>query len=171
MDWITSWYNGLQKTMPVDDTVLTETYRSEITFLAQLLLSVTQEKQNAILQVQALFQQHPDQAIFVSLPGASDLLQPQLLVMFGEDRDRFPSPQAIRALAGTCLVTSRVVRNDVCTFGVPAIMTLATRPISLPCPLLPRLIGRLPISPTSWLTAIPRKKYIVAWPIAGCASS
>ena len=57
--------------------------------------------------MQELFEQHPDQAIFASLPGAGDLLQPKLLVMFGEDRERFPTPQDIRALAGTSPVTSQ----------------------------------------------------------------
>ncbi len=45
--------------------------------------------------------------IFASLPGAGDLLQPKLLVMFGEDRARFPSPHDIRSLAGTCPVTKQ----------------------------------------------------------------
>ena len=47
----------------------------EIVLLARLLLSDTPEKQEVIRQVQTLFQQHPDQAIFASLRGAGDLLQ------------------------------------------------------------------------------------------------
>lgn len=106
-DWLTSWYAGLQQTAPIADSVLTEAYKAEIVFLARLLLMAVQEKQSAIDETQILFQQHPDHAIFVSLPGAGALLQPQLLVMFGEDRDRFPTPQGIRALAGTCPVTKQ----------------------------------------------------------------
>jgi len=53
------------------------------------------------------FAAHPDAPIFDSLPGAGDLLAPKLLVMFGDHRDRFPSPQTIRCLAGTCPVTDQ----------------------------------------------------------------
>ena len=54
-----------------------------------------------------MFAVHPDQAIFDSLPGAGELLAPKLLVMFGDHRDRFPQPEAIRCLAGTCPVTDQ----------------------------------------------------------------
>ncbi|MBV7331377.1 transposase [Chloroflexi bacterium TSY] len=51
--------------------------------------------------------QHPDQHIFASLPGAGQLLAPSLLVKFGEDRKRFPSPMSLQSLAGTCPVTKQ----------------------------------------------------------------
>ncbi len=75
--------------------------------MAQQLISLIREKKQALQQAQALSQQHPDWPIFASLPGTGDMLQPKLLVMFGEDRARFPSPQDMRALAGTCPVTKQ----------------------------------------------------------------
>jgi transposase len=86
---------------------LAAAYQDELVFMAQQLLSLVRAKKQTLQQVQQLFQQHPDQHIFASLPGAGVLLQPKLLVMFGEDRARFPSPQDIRALAGTCPVTKQ----------------------------------------------------------------
>jgi len=86
---------------------LAAAYQAEIVFLAQLLTQLNREKKQVIHQIQSLFQQHPDQFIFASLPGAGALLQPRLLVMFGQDRDRFPAPQDIQALAGTCPVTKQ----------------------------------------------------------------
>ena len=106
-DWITTWYSRLQQPQPPVQSTLSEAYRDEIVFIAQQLLGLIQEKKLALQQVQTLYQQHPDHPIFSSLPSAGVLLQPKLLVMFGEDRARFPSPQDIRALAGTCPVTKQ----------------------------------------------------------------
>lgn len=105
--WIIDWYSNLHRPVPQADEALVAAYAAEIDFLARLSLIPVHEKRQLLRQIQELFGQHPDQALFASLPGAGDLLQPKLLVMFGEDRDRFPAPQDIRALAGTCPVTKQ----------------------------------------------------------------
>ncbi len=87
------------------ETVLV--YQDEAVQLAQLLLTTVRAKNEAMRTLHTLFQQHPDQAIFASLPGAGDLLAPALLVKFGDDRRRFPAPASIQALAGTCPVTEK----------------------------------------------------------------
>jgi len=106
-DWITTWYRDLQRPQTPGNPLLAAAYQAEIVFLAQLLAQLNREKKQVIHQIQSLFQQHPDHIIFTSLPGAGVLLQPRLLVMFGQDRDRFPAPQDIQALAGTCPVTKQ----------------------------------------------------------------
>jgi transposase len=73
------------------------------------------QKEATIKQTGRLFEQHPDAPIFASLPGARDLLRPKLLVMFGDHRSRYPQPNILPAIAGTCPVTiqsgrSRAVR-------------------------------------------------------------
>lgn len=103
--WLKSWYAALKQPIPQAEAGIAQAYAAEIAFLAQLVLTLLQEKKRAIKQAHELFAQHPDQAIFASLPGAGDLLEPKLLVLFSEDRERFPHPQAIRQLAGTCPVT------------------------------------------------------------------
>jgi transposase len=65
--------------------------------------------------IEALFRRHPDNDIFGSLPGAGEKLAPRLLSEFGQNRDRFPRPDAIQCYAGTAPVTkqsgkSRIVR-------------------------------------------------------------
>ncbi len=105
--WIRKWYEALKKPLPQADPAVTKAYKAEIVFLARVMLMLLREKQRAIKAVQLLSMQHPDYAVFASLPGAGKLLQPKLLVMFGEDRDRFPEPQSIRQLAGTCPVTKQ----------------------------------------------------------------
>jgi transposase len=106
-DWISKWYTGLMHPQPEASTTLINAYQAEMRFQAQMLLRLGRQKEEMTEKVQTLFQQHPDQAIFASLPGAGDLLQPKLLLMFGEDRERFPDPQDIRTLAGTCPVTKQ----------------------------------------------------------------
>ena len=106
-DWITKWYDGLMHPQPEANSGLIKAYEAEIRFQAQMILKLIRQKEQVISDVQKSFKQHPDHAVFASLPGAGDILQPKLLTMFGEDRERFPSPQDIRALAGTCPVTKQ----------------------------------------------------------------
>ena len=76
-------------------------------WLAAQLLATLEHKQREMTQVQTLFQQHPDRDVFASLPGVGDFLAPALLAKFGDDRARFPDPQSVQCLAGTCPVTDQ----------------------------------------------------------------
>jgi transposase len=100
-------YARLRLPTPTPDPTIVLALQDETVFLAQLLLTLVQQKNLEIRHIQRLFAAHPDAPIFDSLPGAGDLLAPKLLVMFGDHRDRFPAPQSIRCLAGTCPVTDQ----------------------------------------------------------------
>jgi transposase len=52
-------------------------------------------------------QDHPDFPLFDALPGAGAVLAPRLLVAFGEQRERFPSADALQKYAGIAPVTER----------------------------------------------------------------
>jgi transposase len=80
-------------------------FRDEAVLLATHLLHTVRAKNTTLRELQVLFKQHPDHDIFGSLPGAAKFLAPALLVKFGDDRQRFPSPASVQALAGTCPVT------------------------------------------------------------------
>lgn len=82
-------------------------YQGEAVWLAGALKQVLQSKTQALSELSALFEQHPDYPVFASLPGAGQLLAPALLSKFGDDRARFPSPASLQALAGTCPVTDQ----------------------------------------------------------------
>lgn len=86
---------------------IVQAYQEEARLLAGLLLQAMRAKKAALKSLQQLFLQHPDQAIFQSLPGAGEFLAPALLAKFGEDRQRFPNPESVQALAGTCPVTQQ----------------------------------------------------------------
>jgi len=106
----------LQQDQPAATAETIQVYQEEAVQLATLLLSVVKAKQATLHQVQHLFQQHPDGSIFDALPGAGDLLAPALLAKFGDDRQRFPTPGSVQALAGTCPVTDRSGKRKVIKF-------------------------------------------------------
>ena len=109
-------YAHLQRPAPKPDPVMVLAYQEQTPFLASLLLTLVQRKDQAIRELQALFAAHPDQHIFASLPGAGDLLEPSLLVKFGDHRERFPAPADVQALAGTCPVTIRSGKRKIIKF-------------------------------------------------------
>lgn len=113
---LTECFARLQHDQPAASAETIQVYQEEAVQLATLLLGVVQAKQTTLRQVHQLFQQHPDRAIFASLPGAGDLLAPSLLAKFGDDRHRFPTPASIQALAGTCPVTDRSGKRKVIYF-------------------------------------------------------
>jgi len=82
-------------------------YQDEAHLLARLLLETLQVKVSQLSELQVLYRRHPSYATFASLPGAGKLIGPGQLVKFGDDRQRFPHPSSVQALAGTCPVTKR----------------------------------------------------------------
>ena len=55
-------------------------------------------------EIDRLFREHPDRALFLSLPGAGKRLAPRLLAELGDDRARFADVNGLQALAGTAPV-------------------------------------------------------------------
>src|SRR2546430_10641792 len=81
---------------------------------AKSRLAVTRAKQLQLLEkqlddyrtaIRRLFAQHPDAALFDSLPGAGEKIAPRLLAEIGDDRALFPDPQSLQCLAGTAPVS------------------------------------------------------------------
>lgn len=107
---------SLQQPQPAPDPTTVAIYQSEAVRLATLLLNLVQTKNTEARELLALFEQHPDYPIFHSLPGAGDFLGPALLVKFGDDRQRFPAPASVQALAGTCPVTDSSGKRRIIRF-------------------------------------------------------
>jgi transposase len=82
-------------------------YAQEARLLAQLMQTLVQSKTGLLSALGKLYRQHPDYPIYQSLPAAGDYLEPALLAMLGDDRQRFPTPASLQALAGTCPVTQQ----------------------------------------------------------------
>lgn len=98
-------YERLQEPQPDPHPNTVAAYAEEAPLLARLLSSLVQAKKQVLKETTELFDQHPDAALFRSLPGTGELLAPALLAKFGDDRRRFPDPSSLQALAGTCPVT------------------------------------------------------------------
>ena len=111
-----AYYAQLQEPMPATPEAIWPVLEKQTGFQARQLLTLMEQKQAAINQTSRLFEQHPDAAIFASLPGAGDLLRPKLLVMFGDYRDRFPKQSILPAIAGTCPVTVQSGRSRYVSF-------------------------------------------------------
>jgi len=73
--------------------------------LCHLLCTLTRQLQLYRQQIEARFQQHPDQDLFGSLPGAKQVLAPRLLGAVGNDPDRYGSQEVLQCIAGTAPVS------------------------------------------------------------------
>lgn len=98
-------YARLQADYPRASADTIQIYQAEAQLLAALLLPVAQAELRERRSLAKLFEQHPDHDIFASLPGTGQFLAPALCAKFGDDRQRFPQPGSVQALAGTCPVT------------------------------------------------------------------
>lgn len=100
-------FQRLQQPYPQVRPELVPAYGEAAQQLAAALDQSMQVKQTTVAQLHKVFLTHPDAHIFDSLPGVGTWLGPALLVKVGEDRQRFPTANALQALAGTCPVTSQ----------------------------------------------------------------
>jgi len=100
-------YSRLTASRPTANTDTVSIYAAQVQRLAQLLLPFVLDKPKAIRELNRLFEQHPDAHIYQSLPGVAVFLAPALLAKLGDDRQRFPEPSVLQAVAGTCPITRR----------------------------------------------------------------
>jgi transposase len=114
--WLPRQYAKLQKDHPVASMETVAVYEEEGRMLAEDLLRLMQTNRRLKRELTGLFQEHPDQHIFASLPGAGELLAPSLLAKFGEDRARFPTAGSVQALAGTWPVTDQSGQKRIVKF-------------------------------------------------------
>ena len=115
-DLISRRYAHLMEPAPQASPIAVAAYRDPIRILAELTLTHILHRTDALSCLAQLFAQHPDAFIFDSLPGAGELLAPALLAKFGDHRDRFPSPNSVQALAGTCPVTQQSGKRRIVFF-------------------------------------------------------
>jgi transposase len=106
----------LQAPQPAASPETVTVYCEEAVCLASLLTRMVQAKNATRSELRELFKQHPDHEIFASLPGVGDILAPGLLMKFGDDRRRFPTPGSVQALAGTCPVTDQSGKRKIIKF-------------------------------------------------------
>jgi transposase len=87
------------------DPVAAEAHSPYAVTLARQIKAINVGLADHRARIEALFPEHPDAAIFDSLPGAGPKLAPRLLAHFGTDRGRFDSARAVQALSGAVPLT------------------------------------------------------------------
>jgi len=106
----------LQRSQPEASQSTILAYESQAVRLARLALHQVQDKVATLREIDDLFAGHPDYPVFTSLPGAGKFLAPALLAKFGDDRTRFPTPQVLQSVAGTCPVTKASGKSKLIMF-------------------------------------------------------
>lgn len=81
------------------------TYR--VRMLADLILEINNHIGETRKMIKELYEQHELARVFSSLPGAGETLAPKFLSLFGDNKDKFNSFQAVQCYAGTAPVTEQ----------------------------------------------------------------
>jgi transposase len=109
-------YAQLQKSQPQASPAIVAAYQEEAASLAEMALGMVRTRIKILARLQELYLQHPDYAIFHSLPEAGEFLEPALLAMLGDDRARFPTANTLQVQAGTCPTTERSGKHTYASF-------------------------------------------------------
>jgi transposase len=89
------------------DTVVVMAGRMKVETLIGQIRALRTAIEKYEQEIERVFQQHPDKAIFESFPGAGKALAPRLSAAFGADRDRWDTALEIQELSGIAPVTER----------------------------------------------------------------
>jgi transposase len=100
-------YARLQAPQASAAVEIAQVYAHEAQLLAHMMAEFVQARTELLNGLQQIFLQHPDRPVYQSLPAAGTYLEPALLAMLGDNRQRFPTPATLQALAGTCPVTKQ----------------------------------------------------------------
>lgn len=93
---------------PTPPVPLEQGYVEAIQMILPRIELLSQQRKDLLRRIVEVFETHPDASWWRSLPGASGPLTPaRLLAAIGDDRQRYPSPQVLQAIAGTVPVTRR----------------------------------------------------------------
>jgi transposase len=109
-------YEGLHGEQFTVDPVTVRGKTEQIRTLVALLRPLHQRALAYQRRIRELLKDHPDRAIFLSLPGAGTLLAARMASEFGDRRERFPSYRGAAAFAGTAPVTRRSGKSRVVVF-------------------------------------------------------
>ena len=100
-------YASLHQDWPSPDPTVEAAYAPLAVSQAKILEQIVRSRIEALKRLDHLYQGHPDRVIYDSLPMAGVYLSTALLAKLGDDRQRFPTPAVLQAVAGTCPVTDR----------------------------------------------------------------
>lgn len=91
----------------VEDGAIVETSMLKVKALSRQIACLNEDIDEYEHAIAALFETHPEKALFEALPGAGPALAPRLLVALGTDRARFSSADDVATFSGIAPVTER----------------------------------------------------------------
>ena len=91
----------------VEDAAIVETSALKVKSLSRQIACLNEDIDEYEQYIAALFETHPERALFDALPGAGPALAPRLLVAMGTDRARFDSADEVATFSGIAPVTER----------------------------------------------------------------
>jgi transposase len=98
----------VEQAVPVsDEPALNESFSLRVQLVCRQLQDVFQTIKKYEAQIAQAFEQHPDQQIFASFPGAGPVLAPRLLAAMGAERERFDSARNLQRYTGIAPVTKQ----------------------------------------------------------------
>src|SRR5690349_4027711 len=104
-----------------EDSAAVLSARLAVLDLIRRLSAVQQSIEEYDQAIAQTMSEHPDAAIFESLPGAGPVMAPRLLAAFGDDRTRFASAQGPQQYFGIAPITVQSGRSRAvyCRKGCP----------------------------------------------------
>ncbi|MBE3117569.1 MAG: IS110 family transposase [Candidatus Atribacteria bacterium] len=98
-----SWpkiYVRLHSNLPQPNPEVEAAYSLLALAQARIPEEMVKSRSECLARLGKLYLQHPDHGIYDSLPRAGALLGPALLAKLGDDRERYPTPAVLQAVAG-----------------------------------------------------------------------
>jgi transposase len=96
------------------DPAVIEAGRRQVRLLAQMILLLNEHIGQYEDRITQLFGDHPDRALFESLPGAGAALAPRLLTAFGVDRARFAAAENLAKYSGIAPIQRSSGKTQLC---------------------------------------------------------
>lgn len=90
-----------------DETALLDTFALRVQLVCRQLQLLTRAVAQYDQHIATVFAEHPDHALFATLPGAGPVLGPRLLAAIGAQRDRYASAAALQRFTGIAPVTKQ----------------------------------------------------------------
>ncbi len=84
---------------------LTHAYGASVTAIVTLLISLNEQISTLEATLEPHFEQHPDAAIYLSMPGIGHIIGARMLGEFGDVSDRYATAKSRRNYAGTSPIT------------------------------------------------------------------
>ena len=90
-----------------DETAVLQSHTLRVQLICRELQLLQQTVGEFDQQIATVFAQHPDRAIFHSLPGAGPVLGPRLLATMGSERERYGRARDLQCFSGIAPVTKQ----------------------------------------------------------------